>query len=130
MRALLLTVVFAAAPARAEAPLTAEEFDALTLGRSMTWSENGVVYGLEQYLPGRRVRWAAVGEDCILGHWYADGPAICFRYETDSEPDCWIITRSAAGFDAHYATNPPGTPPVTVAETPDPPACPGPEVGS
>lgn len=130
MRALLLPALLVAPPAFAGDPVTADEFDALTLGRSMSWSESGMVYGLEQYLPGRRVRWAAVGEDCMLGHWYADGPAICFKYETDVEPDCWIITRSATGFDALYTTNPPGTPPVAVAETPDPPACPGPEVGS
>lgn len=130
MRAVLLPFALATAPAFAEDPVTAEEFDALTLGRSMAWSESGTVYGLEQYLPGRRVRWAAVGEDCTLGHWYAEGPAICFKYETDSEPDCWIITRSATGFDALYITSPPGTTPVAVAETRDPPACPGPEFGS
>lgn len=131
MRALLpLILALAAAQAQADDPVSAEEFDALTLGRSMTWSEFGSVYGIEQYLPGRRVRWAAVGEDCTAGHWYADGPAICFKYENDIEPDCWIITRTPGGFDAHYAANPPGTAPVTVAETPDPPACPGPEIGA
>lgn len=130
MRGFFLPLALAAAPAFAEDPVTADEFDSLTLGRSMTWSDYGTVYGLEQYLPGRRVRWAAIGEDCTLGHWYADGPAICFKYEADSEPDCWIITRSPTGFDALYTANPPGTPPVAVAETPDPPACPGPEIGS
>ncbi|NHB76685.1 hypothetical protein [Rhodobacter calidifons] len=125
-----LLVALAAGPVCAEDPVTAEEFDALTLGRSMTWSEFGAVYGVEQYLPGRRVRWAAVGAECTAGHWYADGPAICFKYETDSEPDCWIITRTADGFDALYTAHPPGTPPVTIAETPDPPACPGPGIGA
>lgn len=135
---ILLVLTLAAGPASAEDPVSAEEFDALTLGRSMTWSEFGAVYGVEQYLPGRRVRWAAVGKDCAVGHWYADGPAICFRYETGTEPHCWIITHSASGLDAHYTLSPPGKPPeatpgtlpVSIAETPDPPACPGPEVGA
>ncbi|MES2914752.1 MAG: hypothetical protein V4753_06500 [Pseudomonadota bacterium] len=124
-----LVLVLAAVPALAEPPLTAEDFDALTLGRTMTWAENGTVYGVEQYLPGRRVRWSGVGEGCTLGHWYADGPAICFKYENDLEPDCWIMTRSDTGLDASYAPNPSGADPVVVEETAGPPACLGPEVG-
>lgn len=128
MRALAV-LLLSATPALAETPLTGAEFDALTLGRSMTWSEFGAVYGVEHYLPDRRVRWAAVGQDCKLGHWYEDGPAICFKYEDDIQPDCWIITRSADGFSASYTTSSPDAAPVVVAETPDPPACFGPEVG-
>ncbi len=129
MRA-LAALLSATGPALADPPLTGAEFDALTLGRSMTWSEFGMVYGVEHYLPNRQVLWAAAGRDCTPGHWYEDGPAICFKYETDRDPDCWIITRSAQGFSASYTTSPPGTEPVVVAETPDPPACPGPEVGT
>ncbi|WP_137112726.1 hypothetical protein [Rhodobacter sp. SY28-1] len=125
----LLALLLATGPAFAEEPLTAEDFDALTRGRSMTWAEFGTVYGVEQYLPDRRVRWAVVGDDCKTGHWYADGPAICFKYEDDIEPDCWIITRSGDGFSARYTLNPPEAEPVTVTETLDPPACFGPEVG-
>jgi len=128
MRALAV-LLFSAGPAFADPPMSGAEFDALTLGRSMTWSEFGSVYGVEQYLPDRRVRWAAVGKDCKLGHWYEDGPAICFKYEDDIDPDCWTITRSADGFSATYTTNAPDAAPVVVAETPDAPACFGPEVG-
>lgn len=136
---MVLALILAAAPALADPtgaapPLTAEEFDALTLGRTMTWAEFGTVYGVEQYLPDRRVRWAAVGDDCTLGHWYAEGAAICFQYENDPEPDCWIITPSASGpgsgLVAHYTTNPPDTEPVVVEETDTPPACLGPKVGA
>jgi hypothetical protein len=39
-----LAVLFlAATPALADPPLTAEAFDALTLGRTMTWAEFGTV---------------------------------------------------------------------------------------
>ncbi len=114
----------------AETPLTAEEFDALTEGRSMTWSEFGTVYGIEQYLPGRQVRWSPVGADCKLGHWYADGPAICFQYEDDLEPDCWLISRAAEGIIARYLSHPPETQPIVVAETPEAPVCLGPKVGA
>ena len=111
------------------APLSAEDFDALTLGRTMTWSEFGTVYGIEEYLPNRRVRWSAVGDDCKLGHWYGEGDAICFRYEDDPAPDCWIVTGSASGLLARYLTNPPEIDPVVVEDASGPLSCPGPEVG-
>jgi hypothetical protein len=128
MRALWV-LLLVATPAQAEDLITAQEFDTLTQGRSMTWSEFGSVYGVEEYLPGRRVRWSAVGKDCKLGHWYEDGPAICFKYEDDIVPDCWFITRSDTGFSARYTANSPEAEPVVVTETLDPPACFGPEVG-
>jgi hypothetical protein len=124
------TLVLLAAPAFAEPPLTAEEFDTLTKGRAMNWIEFGTVYGIEEYLPDRQVRWSALGDDCKLGHWYADGPAICFQYEDDLEPDCWIITRTATGMEASYTTNPAETEPVIVEETAEAPACFGPRIGA
>ncbi|MFM7334794.1 MAG: hypothetical protein ACKO2N_14230 [Tabrizicola sp.] len=129
MRIALLALAFAA-PALAETPLSGVEFDALTQGRSMTWAVHGTVYGVEQYLPDHRVRWAPLEADCKLGHWYEDGPAICFKYQEDLQPDCWIITRAGDGLSARYTTNPPDAEPAFVAETPDPPACFGPEVGA
>ena len=125
-----LALFLLAAPALAEPPLTAEEFDALTLGRTMTWAEFGQVYGVEAYLPGRRVRWTLVGGDCKLGHWYPDGALICFRYEDDPAPDCWEITRSGPDLLARFTANPPEAEPVVVRETAEPLACFGPEVGA
>jgi hypothetical protein len=129
MRALLLACLLLAAPARAETPLTAEEFDALTLGHTMTWSEFGSVYGVEQYLPDRKVRWTFLGDACKSGIWYAEGPAICFLYDDDPTPACWEITRSGTGLAARYTTSPPDTDPVIVEDTTEPMACSGPKVG-
>ncbi|MBN8632726.1 MAG: hypothetical protein J0L76_17965 [Rhodobacterales bacterium] len=129
MLRVLLTVLATTLPAGAETPLTAGEFDALTLGRTMTWAEFGTVYGVEQYLPGRKVRWTVLGDDCKTGHWYQDGPMICFQYEDDPAPDCWTITRSDPGLIARYMPGAPGDAPVLVEETTEPLACFGPEVG-
>ena len=126
---LALAVCLAASPALAEPSLTAEAFDALTQGRTMSWSEFGQVYGVEQYLPDRRVRWTVLGDDCITGHWFVQGPQICFLYEDNPATHCWDITLGGAGLLAHYASNPPETAPVEVTETTDPMACFGPEVG-
>jgi hypothetical protein len=126
----LLTLLLAASPACAEPPLTAEAFDALTLGRTMTWAEYGQVYGVEQYLEGRRVRWTVLGDDCRAGHWYSSGEMICFQYEDDPAPDCWTITPGPKGMIARYAGTSPDTEPVVVQETTEPMACFGPEVGA
>jgi hypothetical protein len=129
MRALLLAACLAASPVVAETPLSAEAFDALTLGKTMTWAEYGTVYGVEQYLPGRRVRWTVLGDDCKTGHWYPEGTAICFQYEDDPEPDCWEIVMSGSGMTARYLTFETSPEPVVVEETTEPLACFGPEVG-
>ena len=126
---MILALLLAASPTFADEPLNADQFDALTQGRTMTWSEFGTVYGIEEYLPNRRVRWSAVGDDCKLGHWYAEAGAICFRYEDDPEPDCWIVTQSGTDLFARYLTNPPEIDPVKVQDAPAPMSCPGPEVG-
>jgi hypothetical protein len=126
---LALLLLFAT-PAWAEPPLTAEAFDALTLGRTMTWAEHGQVYGVEQYLEGRRVRWTVLGDDCKAGHWYQDGAMICFQYEDDPAPDCWTITLGPKGMIARYAGALPDDEPVVVEETTEPMACFGPEVGA
>jgi hypothetical protein len=132
-RSLCLTAVLAAVlttPASADPLLDAAEFEALTEGRTMTWASYGQVYGVEQYLPGRRVRWTELGDDCKLGHWYMQGPAICFLYEDDPTPACWEITLSGAGMLAVEISDPPGEEPVVVKETTETMPCFGPEVGA
>lgn len=129
MRAAVLAVLLAS-PALSETPLTAEDFDLLTQGRTMTWAEFGQVYGVEQYLPGRRVRWTVLGDDCKLGHWYPEGQMICFQYEDDPEPDCWTIREAGTDLHARYAGTGPESAPVVVRETMEPLACFGPEVGA
>ena len=126
----LAVLLLAATPAVAEPPLTAAQFEALTLGRTMTWAEYGQVSGVEQYLPDRRVRWTVLGDDCKAGHWYQAGDQICFQYEDDPAPDCWKITLGGSGMIARYAGTPPYAEPVVVEETTEPMACFGPEVGA
>ena len=128
---LLLGLALLSHPALAnDPPLSAEAFDALTQGRTMTWSEFGQVYGVEQYLPGRRVRWTVLGDDCVTGHWYPEGSAICFLYEDRADPVCWDISAAGPGFRARLIGNPPEIAPVVIEDTREPLACFGPEVGA
>jgi hypothetical protein len=129
IRPALLTLVLAS-PVLAEPPLSAAEFEALTLGRTMTWAEFGQVYGVEQYLEDRHVRWTVLGGDCVAGHWYPAGDAICFVYENGPETHCWTITLEGPGMLAIATDDPTGTEPVTIAPTTETMPCFGPEVGA
>ena len=129
IRASAIALSLGAGPTHAEPSLTAEAFDALTQGRTMTWAQFGQVYGVEQYLPDRRVRWTVLGDDCVTGHWYAQGPAICFLYEDRKDPVCWDVATADTGLLARLNGTAPDLEPVVITETLAPFACFGPEVG-
>jgi hypothetical protein len=108
MRILLLSLLGLAAPAWAQDPVTAEEFEQMVEGRTLTYGEAGQPpYGIEHYFANRRVAWAYLGEDeCLEGEWYAEGPedspAICFVYEDDLAPQCWRFFREGEGLRAVF----------------------------
>ncbi|MES2914754.1 MAG: hypothetical protein V4753_06510 [Pseudomonadota bacterium] len=89
MRVLILSLILASTQAHAQTPLNADEFDAATVGETLTYDYGGGVFGTEEYLEDRRVRWAFEGELCIYGVWYQKGDQICFEYENDPSPACW-----------------------------------------
>jgi len=124
-----LTLSLVAAPVRAETPMSAEAFDAVTQGRSMTWSEFGQIYGVEQYLPNRRVRWTLLGDTCVEGSWYPQGTAICFQYEDRPDPVCWEMTGTPTGLNAALVSTLGDSAFVVIEDSTEPMACFGPEVG-
>ena len=77
---LLLAQMLALTPAGAATSgpsMSAAEFEAYTTGKTLSYAEAGQPYGVESYLPGRRVVWAFVhaenlthkkGSDAILVH--------------------------------------------------------------
>jgi hypothetical protein len=113
----------------AEQPLSAEQFDALSVGRTFFYNSGGTAYGAEQYLPGRRVIWAFTGDDCRKGTWYPEGQYICFVYEDAADPQCWTFFRGAGGLTAQFRDDPVGEPLIAVEESPEPMACMGPNIG-
>ena len=101
MRALLVWVL--SAGAAFAAPLdTQEAFDGYTQGKTIYYGfEDGRgVSAAETYLPGNRVRWFTRDGTCIEGQWYADQGQICFTYENNPTPQCWIATLEANGLVA------------------------------
>lgn len=112
-------------------PMTGAEFDAYTLGQTLTFGVDGVPYGIEQYLPGRRVLWSFIGEDCREGSWFEAGPQICFVY--DDEPQrqhCWTFYDTGNGLRARFGNDPEGTELIEVLRSTAPMQCQGPMLGA
>lgn len=106
MRALIAFLLTVSA-AQAQAPMTAAEFDAYVTGRILSFGTEGdPTFGVEQYLPDRRVLWSRGDGQCTNGIWYEDAGDICFLYENDPEPKCWAIYEDPAGLRAVYTTRP------------------------
>ncbi len=126
---LALASLALASPALAQTPMTVEEFESAVTGKTMDYIVRGTQYGREVYLPDRRVRWAFTAQECRSGSYYGDGPHICFLYDDDPQPKCWLIWAEGDGLGASYITDDPGTEPRQVLETDQPLACEGPDVG-
>ncbi len=113
----------------AQTAMTAEEFDAYATGKTLTYAVTGGVYGVEQYLPGRRVRWAFTEDICQDGYWYPQAGDICFVYENEPEAQCWQFFQTPTGLRAKFTGGPDGTELMELEQTDTPLACPGPDVG-
>ncbi|MFN3724338.1 MAG: hypothetical protein ACK4VZ_14965 [Paracoccaceae bacterium] len=110
-------------------PMTGAEFETYTTGKTLTFSQRGAVYGAEQYLPGRKVRWAFKDDICREGVWYEEAGLICFAYAYDPTPQCWNFWRQDGRLTGLYIGDGSGSELSEVAQSPDPLACAGPDVG-
>lgn len=117
-------------PAAALAQMSAAEFEAYVTGRTLTYADRGVVYGIEEYLPNRRVRWAFNGDQCREGFWYEADGQICFVYEDrPGSPQCWQFTKRAGRLSAVYMGSEDGRELYEAQNSDEPLACLGPKVG-
>lgn len=117
-------------PAPPEGPgLSATEFEAYATGKTLTYAIDGEVFGAEQYLPGRRVLWAFKGQECRKGQWYEEAGQICFVYEDEGAPQCWIFRKGSTGLSALFQGDEDSTFLSEVAQSKVPLNCAGPDVG-
>lgn len=128
MRALALCLVLAA-PATAQEAMNAEEFEAYTTGKTLLYGVMGEVYGGEDYLPGRRVRWSFLDGQCQEGVWYEEGGEICFVYDHDPEPVCWLFFQTPTGLMAELTGGEGAQVLYETGEADQPLTCLGPEIG-
>ena len=135
MSPLLLALTFCATalPAMAQS-MTAQEFDAYTTGRTLTYTANGAPYGIEEYHKGHRVVWAFLGDDCVYGTWYVkptpQGDRICFSYENNGGPQCWSFEKDAGGLIATFRSDPAAGELYEARISDKPMVCRGPKVGA
>ena len=117
------------APALAEAPMSAEAFDAYTRGKTLFYGENGTLYGAERYLSDRRVIWSFLDGECKNGVWYEDSGAICFVYEDRPDAQCWTFEKGPQGLIARFVSDPASTELYEAQDLGEEMMCRGPEVG-
>lgn len=114
----------------ADTPLDAESFERYTSGYTLTFTFEGAPYGMEQYLPGRRVIWAFWGAECEEGIWYPRDDMICFSYEAMPEEQCWHFHSTERGLRAIFqGPNGPSTELYEAERSTAPLLCEGPDVG-
>lgn len=111
-------------------PMSADQFDARTLGKTITYTAGGLPYGIEEYRPGHKVVWAFEGGECREGDWFQQGEQICFDYHDDTPLQCWTFHDLPAGLVARFQGDDNGAPLVSLKENAQPLNCPGPDVGT
>jgi hypothetical protein len=129
MRLTLLALALAATPAFAELPLTAEEFEAHVTGKTITYQQYTSVFGVEEYLPGRKVRWSTAPDECQYGSWFPEADKICFVYEYNPTPICWTFWMKDGALVALSETGIAGEELYEVDATDQGLPCPGPDIG-
>ena len=129
----MLTRVFLfaafATAAQAETPVTATEFESHVTGYTVTYQQFESAFGIEEYLPDRKVRWSVALNDCQYGSWYPEDDDICFVYEYDPNPACWTFWLRDGALVALSTSDAPGAELYEVERGQTPLPCPGPDVG-
>jgi hypothetical protein len=125
----LIPLTLLAWPATAQTSLTAEAFDAYTLGKTLYYGFDGEPYGVERYLEGRRVIWSFLDGNCKDGIWYEEAGQICFIYENRLDPQCWTFSQGPNGLIAQFEDNAEATELYEAQDIGEDMLCYGPEVG-
>lgn len=113
----------------ADRPMTAEEFERITTGKTFNYASGGVAYGAEEYLENRRVRWTFLDGECSEGEWYASGEQICFVYDNIPNPQCWYFYDRGGQLAARFVGQSETTDLFETARRDEPLMCLGPRIG-
>lgn len=100
MKYLFILTLSLSPPAFAETFVSPSEFEALSTGKTMYFSQGGQHYGTEQFFKGRRSKWRYSDGVCEDGEWFAQGDLICFNYEDGIETQCWHFLKTDKGYAA------------------------------
>ncbi len=125
----MILLALSAQTAGAQTALSGAEFDEYTRGKTLFYGFEGQVYGVERYLPNRRVIWSFLDGQCKEGVWYQREDQICFVYEDRLDPQCWVFTKSGGGLIAQFEGDPQATELYEAEDLGEEMVCLGPEVG-
>ncbi|MBJ6371485.1 hypothetical protein JF290_08085 [Sedimentitalea sp. CAU 1593] len=125
----LIPLCLIAAPALAQADLSAEAFDSYTRGKTLFYGFDGQAYGVERYLEDRRVIWSFLDGQCKEGTWYEENGQICFIYEDRFDPQCWTFQSTPDGLIARFENDPVSTELYEADEIGEEMFCLGPDTG-
>jgi hypothetical protein len=106
MKYVALLTLLSSIPLNAETIVSPDEFDTLSKGKTMYFSQDGEHYGTEQFFHDRSSKWRYSDGICENGEWFADGDFICFNYEHAPETQCWHFIKTETG----YIARPEGAP--------------------
>ncbi|MGR3616837.1 MAG: hypothetical protein ACU0BB_12430 [Paracoccaceae bacterium] len=109
--------------------LSAEAFDRYTRGKTLFYGEGGHLYGVERYLPNRRVVWSFLDGRCQDGSWFPEGDQICFVYDDVPTPQCWRFQLGTDGLSAQFEKADGITQLFEAGEVDEEMICHGPDVG-
>lgn len=129
LKRLMILALLSAQTAAAQSPLSGADFDRYTQGKTLFYGFDGQVYGVERYLPNRRVIWSFLDGQCKEGVWYEREDQICFLYEDRPDPQCWVFTQSGGGLIAQFEGNAEATELYEASDLGEEMVCLGPEVG-
>lgn len=89
-----------ALPATAAEIVTPEEFRAISEGKTLYFTRNGRLFGIEQFYKRRRSTWQFADGECDDGVWYPEGEYICFQYTKNPDAQCWTFLKTDDGYVA------------------------------
>lgn len=129
MKHVILSACLAATAASAQTPMSGDQFEAYVTGKTLFFAADGRRYGVEEYLPDRRVRWSFMDGQCRDGHWYEEASQICFVYQDNPSPQCWSFFLGTGGLTAKFENHPDGRVLYEIEPSGEEMLCLGPDVG-
>jgi len=101
MEKLLFTAFLCLAlPIQAQETVSPREFQQLSEGKTLYFSRDGKLFGIEQYYKRRRSTWQFADGECDDGVWYPEGEYICFQYTKNPDIQCWTFLKTDKGYVA------------------------------
>jgi hypothetical protein len=128
--AALLALLAQPAASAGEERLDGDAFQSLSEGWTLHFEQGGLLYGAEQYLPGRRSLWRFGTEGCQEGFWWEEQGNICFLYDDQPGAQCWVVVRRDGDIFVRMVEDAEGSGELRLLRRDrEPLTCPGPDVG-